>query len=734
MCGGHSGRPAGPAVLRTLLGTTGFFVALAGAPLDLRAEDEEPPATDDDDSADDGDDTPEIDERAQVVERRLPTASDDLHADPASVVGIDLDDDSVPPATTLADVLDTVAGLHIRRLGGPGDPAYVTVRGSTSRQVEVWVDGVPLNAFGSAAVDLGGMALDAYDRVEIYRGFTPIELGAAPIGGLVHLTSRPGSAAPPRFAAGFGSFKTRFAQADGGDGAVLPDGSVGDVRLSVGYSGTEGDYPYFSDGGTLSTLLDDRTLRRGNNRSDALNVVGRARLSRGPLRLTLSDQLAWSDGGVPGPRTTVTTQTRFGVLDNLLSGTATLTPSPWLSARGELSWRLRRERYEDPLSEIGLAPQDRADLYHQPVGGLTVVLTPLPWLTVVPVVRTVVDVLEPVDLSPGDHDDSTRLRIGLSASLGASIEPWDERIAITPAIGLHVLDNRFLGDVPFMGIPIAGDGHETSVAAMPRIAVAFRPWPWLNVRAAASRGFRPPTFLELFGDRGGVVGNPTLRPETANTFDASVRVNGEPHDLFAGSAEVGYFRSDAVDRIIFVPNGQRVSIPTNFGASTIEGVEVAGQLRALRVIRAAVAVTHSRSEITDGSSAHAGNQLPYVPRWELDVSAGVALHGWLRLEWRFRFTAGTYDSRTNLFLQAPRPIHSLYARVQPGERWPWLSVQIDNLGDVTTFARFRDPLHPADDDRVVVTMEDFRGNPLPGRSFLLSLGWTAPPRRDDDEH
>ena len=36
--------------------------------------------------------------------------------------------------------------------------------------------------------------------------------------------------------------------------------------------------------------------------------------------------------------------------------------------------------------------------------------------------------------------------------------------------------------------------------------------------------------------------------------------------------------------------------------------------------------------------------------------------------------------------------------------------------------------NPQDDDRTVVALQDFRGHPLPGRTFLVSLGWSfAPP-------
>jgi vitamin B12 transporter len=731
MCGGHL-RPGDQ------LGTAFFLVVLVAAwpccvlgaeaaqggdrGLEVEVEVE---VEDEDEDEGEGDETPEVDEAVEVKDSRLRrTAAQDVHGSPGSVVAVDLDE-SIAPAATLADVLDDVAGVHVRRFGGPGDPAWVTIRGSTSRQVEVWVDGVPLNAQGSSAVDLGGLALDAYDRVEVWRGFAPLELGASPIGGVVHLTSRPGAETPPRFEASLGSWQTRRVAAEGGLGGELAGGATGDVRLTVSYAGTEGDFRYLKVG-AVSDPDDDEVLERANNDHDQLDVVGRARLVRGPATLTIADQLGWSDGGVPGPRFEQTSESRFGELRNLLSGSATLELHPDADLRGDLSWLFLQERFEDPLGEIGVRAQDTADRHNQPVGGLLLRLRPLPWLELLPSLRTVIDTYEPVDHAVKEGDDAVRFRASTTFTLGASVEPWNGKLAVLPAIGVHLLDNRFLGQVPFEDVPVVGDGEEFVAEAMPRIAVAVRPTDWLTIRAAAGRSFRPPTFLELFGDRGGVIGNPRLRPETAHTLDASVRVAGEPHRMFAGGVEVGYYRSDAVDRIVFRPNGQRVTVPINFGGSTIQGFEAAGHARIARVVVLGAAVTFADSRITQGEPAHLGKRLPYVPTWELDATAGVEFAPWVRATWAFRFTAGTYDSRTNLFLQPPRPLHSVIVRLQPGPRWPWIAVEGHNLGDVTTFVRPRDPLQPSDDDLVEVPVEDFRGNPLAGRSFMVSLGWTFP--------
>jgi outer membrane receptor protein involved in Fe transport len=112
-----------------------------------------------------------------------------------------------PPGEDLAGVLDTASGTTIRRLGGLGDFAAVSLRGSTFRQVEVHLDGVPLNPDGGSAVNLSELPVSAFDRVEVYRGLAPVAFGSGAIGGVLNLVT-PTRPAPASVSARLGSFGT----------------------------------------------------------------------------------------------------------------------------------------------------------------------------------------------------------------------------------------------------------------------------------------------------------------------------------------------------------------------------------------------------------------------------------------------------------------------------------------------------------------------------------------------
>lgn len=102
-------------------------------------------------------------------------------------------------AAELVELIARQAGLQFARAGGPGSQASVFARGAGSSQVLVLVDGMRLNTVTSGAAVLGGVALDAIDRIEIVRGNLSSLYGSEAIGGVVQIFTR-GSGAPRELA------------------------------------------------------------------------------------------------------------------------------------------------------------------------------------------------------------------------------------------------------------------------------------------------------------------------------------------------------------------------------------------------------------------------------------------------------------------------------------------------------------------------------------------------------
>jgi outer membrane cobalamin receptor/opacity protein-like surface antigen len=90
----------------------------------------------------------------------------------------------------LAEFLDAVPGLFVHRVTGAGQYTTVRMRGSTSAQVNVYVDGVLQNLGNDAAVDISLIPVSQVARIEVYRGYVPVRFSGAPIGGVINIVTR----------------------------------------------------------------------------------------------------------------------------------------------------------------------------------------------------------------------------------------------------------------------------------------------------------------------------------------------------------------------------------------------------------------------------------------------------------------------------------------------------------------------------------------------------------------
>ncbi len=100
--------------------------------------------------------------------------------------------------------------------GGRGSAASLFLRGAGTSQVLVLVDGVRLNAGASGGAALGGIALDAIDRIEIVRGNLSSVYGSSAIGGVVQIFTRKGAEPGLTVSAEAGQGRTLDGHASGG--------------------------------------------------------------------------------------------------------------------------------------------------------------------------------------------------------------------------------------------------------------------------------------------------------------------------------------------------------------------------------------------------------------------------------------------------------------------------------------------------------------------------------------
>tara|TARA_Y100001968_G_scaffold320459_1_gene353422 strand:+ start:3957 stop:6314 length:2358 start_codon:yes stop_codon:yes gene_type:complete len=664
----------------------------------------------------------EIDTQLQV--KGLRQESEPSHFDqPAAMFSIDLG--NAAQGSDLAAVLEQVPGLQVRRLGAAGDPSWVGIRGSSAQQVEIWVDGSPLNPFGSAAVDLSEFPTANYDRVEIWRGFSPPELGGAPIGGVIHLISDPGPARSTEFRAALGSFghSEFFSRISASN--RLRQGGLLSGTLRMGFLGSNGDAPYFDDGGTYSTTEDDLLRRRANNRHRQFDLNGSMRLQRGPLTLSLQELLHWHRSGEPGSGQGSTEQAESEAVSILTALRGRIRAHHRLELNFNLGHRHRNARFSDLLGEIVVGATDRQDHSHHLDLGARARWQALSALQLLPAVQLLVESNQRSERIGALSPSSPRQRAAARLSLSAAASLLGGRLKMLGVTELSILNNQVLGGLPFADLRPSASEDQQAIDFLPRFALSLEPKEGLILRTSVGRGLRAPSFIELFGDRGGILGNTALRPERSASVDAGVRLRGRPTSQLTLLAEIGGFLVNSEDAIVLRANSQRLAIPVNFGATRSAGIETTVQLKLADRLQVGAALCWTDARVTAGETAYMNRQVPYIPRWDLQLSLQIRPLEWLGLSWQLSHSSGSYDSPSNLFAQAPRNIHSLNIRLEPDAQLPWISLHLNNLTNATTWQGLQDPSHPQTSPTITRRIEDFRGQPLAGRSLLFRVGWRS---------
>ena len=170
----------------------------------------------------------------------------------SSISVIDREDLLLRQCVLLSEALSMTPGLSIADAGMPGSLATVMIRGTTTKDTALWVDGRPqlMNLAGSFNMEM--FAVDQLERIEVLRGPASSLYGGRSMGGLVHLISRRPKAGEPisgSLLAEAGSFgmHRQALQAQGAKGAV-------DWSLNLGRFDSEGQRLNHAVGNTQGSL------------------------------------------------------------------------------------------------------------------------------------------------------------------------------------------------------------------------------------------------------------------------------------------------------------------------------------------------------------------------------------------------------------------------------------------------------------------------------------------------
>lgn len=148
----------------------------------------------------------------------------------------------------LSHVLDRISGVRVRENGGVGSGFSFSLNGFTGRQVKFFIDGVPMDNFGSS-FQINNIPINLAERLEIYKGVVPISLGSDALGGAINIVT---SARPGRFidaSYSYGSFNTHRSYVNAG--YTSKSGFTAQINLFQNYS--DNNYKVLTDVVNLET-------------------------------------------------------------------------------------------------------------------------------------------------------------------------------------------------------------------------------------------------------------------------------------------------------------------------------------------------------------------------------------------------------------------------------------------------------------------------------------------------
>ena len=605
------------------------------------------------------------------------------------------------PGADLAQTLDAATGVNVRRYGGLGSFSTLSIRGSTSEQVQIFLDGVPLNRASGGGVDLGGLPIGGLSSVEIYRGAVPARFGGNSLGGVVHLRTRPlGSEVRTRMRTASGSFGTRQVGA-----SIGGPWREWEYLGLVDYSASRNDFRFLDDNGTEYNAGDDGWARRLNSDFRGLRALAKVGRNLGAGRLQVHNTLDLIGKGIPGLGNNQSLHTRYDTWRHIAEASL-FGP---LGRRGagyrlQAHHSLTRDEYRDRLGEVGVGRQHDRNLTRS-LGLRGEVNALLPGRSLV----TAFAAARGESFSPDDllRSESRLLRSRRRAlAAGTEVEvPLGARLTLNAGTQAEGLDDRFFDRKSFAPSDVLPSRENRELLWGWRLGGKLDLGGGLALKAHGGRYRRAPSFFELFGDRGAVIGNTGLVSEEGRNRDLGLVYRRRGDGAGLELAEAVYYRNRVDDLIRFVQNSQRVSRPHNLGRALLRGVETRLQARLSPWLSVRGHYAYQRPENRTPFSFERGNDLPNAPRHRLHGRAsldlgGVGLHGEVSRESRH------FLDRANLRAVPVRALYNLGGSL-PLAQGLSLSWELRNLTD----------------DRVA----DLWGYPLPGRFYGLSMHYATNP-------
>ncbi len=597
----------------------------------------------------------------------------------------------------LAQVIEKEAGIQVRQSGGIGSFSSVSLRGSTSEQVMIYLDGVLLNDASGGGVDLSNISLSDVASIEIYKGTAPIQFGTPSIGGVINIkTIRNKDGLSGNISSGYGSFNTWQSSA-----MINRKKGRWGYLMSAEYLDSDNDFEFNNTNGTLWNKDDDDLEDRENAGIEQLNILAKAEYDiNAASRLSLVNQWFEKDQGLAAWNNNPENEANLDTRRNITTLKLTLDDiSPLhLNTAFLLDGSWMEEEYNDLQGMLGLGRQHTKNITRK--YGFNSFAE---WLTDTNTLTATADIrhekYEPEDLTDQNlplNSSRTLVSLGIEETMLL----MRGKLSITPSIRFIHIDNKLKSETSPYGT-LLDEINNDEDHWNPQIGIRYQALSWLTMKTNLNQYVREPSFFELFGDRGFFMGNVDLKAEEGVNWDAGAEASWDFPDIPVQSLSLNliYFQSNVDNLITRVYDARGIGKADNISSSRISGVEAGFNMHLFDYFTLSGSMTLQDTENKSDIAAFDGGKLP--GRYEASYMGKLEAQRWggkIFLEY-LADNGMYYDTANLLKAEDKEEINIGFSYLVNG-----------NL-------RFTAGVNNIQDNYY----EDFYRYPMPGRSFSASI-------------
>jgi len=602
-------------------------------------------------------------------------------------------------SSTVADVITATPSANISSMGGLGDYTEISLRGSYSNQVQVYIDGMLLNEAIGGSVNLATIPLTHVESVEVWRSGAPARFGGDAAGGVININTRTVNSARKTFSLGYGSFNTLTASSV----INIPYG-MSKFHTTVDYSLSDNDFEYKSDNGTMYNKDDDYRTSRNNDEYSSANLLSKYNhIFNNGVFLELSEHILSTKKNIPGKDNIRYSDASLETKKNLFQ--AKITLNSFLHEVFELQPRFyhiySREHYRDIHGTVGWGFQDNkytTNTFNFLIP-LCIKAGKYATFNVTPTIKH--ESFKP-DFRLENYAPLSSDREQLAVVFDALLKTPGELLTVTSNLRRDRYFSSFEGQPSSFNrtTPESTFNHMTNSQVGLKLAV----WKDITIQGNYGDITRVPSLYELFGDRGITLSNPDLKPEHVYRWDAGGKMRfGNRGTVPNGTFECAYFENSYKNLIQWYTDDAGFMHPDNVAGSSVKGIEILWNSRILNSLICTGNWAFQKSKVTSEKRKFFQNkQLPNRPKHYGNLKLEYPLKNY-SLFWIFNRKSSYYLDRTNqAHKRYPgRTLNDLGISASCMDGKTTCTFLVKNISDVQTF--------------------DIQGMPKPGRSYMITI-------------